>query len=261
MIRVTHLQKQYGDFHAVKGLTFEVYRGEIFGFLGPNGAGKTTTMKMIAGLLQPSSGSIEVGGFRIADDPVAAKRLVGYIPDRPYIYEKLTGREFLRFVAGLYEMPRSSTEPRADELLSVFGLTSFSGEMIENYSHGMKQRITMAAALMHKPSLIVVDEPMVGLDPKGSLLIRRIFRALCEKEGVAIFLSTHTLGIAEEICDRVGILLQGELIALGDLESLRQRASSGHMDLEELFLHLTEGDAAPSLKLPSDLTGGHVWGE
>ncbi|MCB9638718.1 MAG: ABC transporter ATP-binding protein [Myxococcales bacterium] len=254
MITVRNLRKRYGSFDAVKDISFEVREGEVFGFLGPNGAGKTTTMKMITGLLLPSSGEILVGGIDCVRDPVAAKKLMGYIPDRPFLYEKLTAKEFLFFVAGLYELEGKAVASRVDELLEIFGLTSFAQEMIENFSHGMKQRLTMASALVHRPRLIVVDEPMVGLDPKGSLLIRRIFRALCEKEGVSIFLSTHTLSVAQEVCDRIGILYRGELVALGNLEELRLRAEAGEASLEEVFLRITEGSAEIQLHLPAELS-------
>ncbi len=240
MIQIEELFKRYGDLIAVDHISFEVHKGELFGFLGPNGAGKTTTMKMIAGLLQPTSGVIKVGGFDIQKEPLEAKRLIGYIPDRPFIYEKLTGREFMMFVAGLYGIFKKEAAKEAERLLEEFGLTEHADEMVENYSHGMKQRLTMASALIHKPKIIIVDEPMVGLDPRGSLLIRRTFRRLCEEEGVAIFLSTHTLSIAEEVCDRIGIIDHGRIIALGSLDELRQRAKSEELGLEELFLTLTE---------------------
>lgn len=240
MIEVSHLVKSYSSILAVNDVSFSIFPGEIFGFLGPNGAGKTTTMKMITGLLQPTSGSIHVNGQPLADDPVEAKRVIGYIPDRPYIYEKLTAQEFLVFVAGLYNIGRDAALRRSEELLELFGLTHVTHELVENYSHGMKQRVTMAAALIHEPKLIIVDEPMVGLDPKGSLLIRRVFRELCEEKGVAIFLSTHTLSIAEEVCDRIGILYKGRLVALGTLDELRERAAAGNARLEEVFLKITE---------------------
>ena len=253
MIEVDGLVKRFGKLHAVNHLSFHVKSGEIFGFLGPNGAGKTTTMKMIAGLLRPTEGKILVGGLDIQKEPIKVKQQMGYIPDRPFIYEKLTGKEFLHFVAGLYHMEKKDYEERALSLLESFELLHMCDEMVENYSHGMKQRITMAAAFIHRPKLIIVDEPMVGLDPRGSLLIRRIFRGLCEKEGVAIFLSTHTLSIAEEVCDRIGIIYKGKLIALGTLEELRERAAAGNIGLEEIFLRLTEGVSEPELLLPPEL--------
>ncbi len=240
MIEVSHLVKSYSSVLAVNDVSFSIFPGEIFGFLGPNGAGKTTTMKMITGLLQPTSGTIHVSGKLLVEDPVQAKSVIGYIPDRPYIYEKLTAQEFLVFVAGLYNIPRETALRRSEELLGLFGLPHVTHELVENYSHGMKQRLTMAAALIHEPKLIVVDEPMVGLDPKGSLLIRRVFRELCEEKGVAIFLSTHTLSIAEEVCDRIGILYKGRLVALGTLDELRERAAAGNARLEEVFLKITE---------------------
>jgi ABC-2 type transport system ATP-binding protein len=240
MIEVSNLTKEYRTLKAVNNVSFQIRPGELFGFLGPNGAGKTTTMKMIAGLLKPTSGQIRVGGIDIEKDPVGVKRLIGYIPDRPFIYEKLTGREFLHFVAGLYDTPTEGLGDKIERLLHEFGLGRVVDELVENYSHGMKQRVTMASALIHKPRVIIVDEPMVGLDPKGSLLIRQTFRRLCEEEGVSIFLSTHTLSIAEEVCDRIGILYHGNLIALGTLEELQNRAAEGDASLEEIFLKLTE---------------------
>lgn len=242
VIEVSHLNKQYHSVLAVNDVTFSIRPGEIFGFLGPNGAGKTTTMKMIAGLLQPTSGEIRVQGLPLSRHPVEAKRIIGYIPDRPFIYEKLTAQEFLVFVAGLYDVSAERAQARGGELLSIFGLSHVAHELIENFSHGMKQRLTMAAALIHHPQLLIVDEPMVGLDPRGSLLIRQIFRQLAEEQGVAIFLSTHTLSIAEEVCDRIGILFKGKLIALGTLEELRERAATGNARLEEVFLRLTSDE-------------------
>ena len=240
MAEVAGLVKQYGSVLAVNDVTFTVNAGEIFGFLGPNGAGKTTTMKMIAGLLQPTSGSIVVDGKSLQQYPVEAKKVIGYIPDRPFIYEKLTAKEFLLFVAGLYGLSQGEALVRGTELLALFGLSHVMDELVENYSHGMKQRLTMAAALIHEPKLIIVDEPMVGLDPRGSLLIRKVFRELCEEKGVAIFLSTHTLSIAEEVCDRIGILYHGRLIALGTLNELREHIAAGDAKLEEIFLRITE---------------------
>jgi ABC-2 type transport system ATP-binding protein len=240
IIEVVDLVKMYGKNLAVDQVSFTVKPGEIFGFLGPNGAGKTTTMKMIAGLLRPTSGHIRVGGYALTDYPVEVKRMIGYVPDRPFIYEKLTAEEFLVFISGLYDIKRPDALARGHQLLDTFGLMHVKDELIENYSHGMKQRLTMAAALIHHPKLIIVDEPMVGLDPRGSLLLRKIFRQLCVRDGVAIFLSTHTLSIAEEVCDRIGILNKGRLIALGSLDELRQLAATGDGKLEEIFFRLTE---------------------
>ncbi len=241
---VRELTKKYGDLTAVNKISFEIKVGEIFGFLGPNGAGKTTTMKMITGLLQPTSGKITIDDIDIIEEPLKAKSLIGYIPDRPYIYEKLTAREFLLFIAGLYSIPEKVSKNKADELLQLFDLTSVADELIENFSHGMKQRLTMAAALIHSPHLIVVDEPMVGLDPRGSLLIRRLFKKLSREDKVSIFLSTHTLSIAEEVCDRLAIINRGELIAIGTLDELRELAASKDATLEELFLKLTSPELA-----------------
>ncbi len=240
MIEIKHLVKRYGSLLAVNDISFEINRGELFGFLGPNGAGKTTTMKILAGLLQPTAGEVRIDGINQQDAPVETKKRIGYIPDRPFIYEKLTAHEFLLFMAGLYNIPKHDAKQDAERLLSLFGLSAQTHELVENFSHGMKQRLTMASALIHKPRVIIVDEPMVGLDPKGSLLIRKIFRSLCEEEGVTILLSTHTLSIAEEVCDRIGIIYKGQLIALGTLGELHQQAQQEDSGLEEIFLALTE---------------------
>ncbi len=241
MIQVQGLRKVYGGFEAVKGLDFEVQAGEVFAFLGPNGAGKTTTLRMITGLLQPSAGVIRIGGFDLAKDPVEAKRQVGFIPDRPYIYEKLTAVEFMRFVAGLYALERKETARRIEELLDLFDLAPWGGSLIENFSHGMKQRLVVATALLHRPRVLVVDEPMVGLDPRGARLIKRIFRNICADAGMTVFLSTHSLEVAEELCDRIAIMHHGEMVRLGTLESLRAEQGSDAR-LEEIFLQITEED-------------------
>ncbi|MBS1125928.1 MAG: drrA 3, partial [Nitrospirae bacterium] len=189
MIKLTNLTKVYGNLTAVKSIDLEVKAGEIFGFLGPNGAGKTTTIKMMAGLLQPTGGSVAIGGFDVQKEPLQAKAITGFIPDRPYLYEKLTAGEFMRFVAELYTMP--TADGRINELLGLFGLTDWAGELVENFSHGMKQRLVMASSLLHRPKVLVVDEPMVGLDPRGARLVKDLFKDLAS-QGVTIFMSTHT---------------------------------------------------------------------
>ena len=241
MIELREVTKRYRDLVAVDRLSLYVGRGEVFGFLGPNGAGKTTTIKMIAGLMRPTAGSILVGGIDVADDPIRAKALMGFIPDRPFLYEKLTGEEFLRFVGGLYQVEGRRLEQRVDELFELFGLKDFKHELIEGYSHGMRQRLVMGAAFLHHPDVVIVDEPMVGLDPQGARLVKSIFREQCAR-GKTIFMSTHTLGVAEEVCDRIGIIHKGELIALGTKEEL-QRLAKGDADrLESIFLQLTGGE-------------------
>jgi len=239
MIKLTNLTKDYGSFTAVKSINLEVKAGEVFGFLGPNGAGKTTTIKMMAGLLQPTGGSVEIGGFDVQKDPLRAKSITGFIPDRPYLYEKLTAGEFMRFVAELYTL--TGPEARIRDLLELFGLTDWAGELVENFSHGMKQRLVMASSLLHEPKVLVVDEPMVGLDPRGARLVKDLFKDLAAK-GVTIFMSTHTLEIVEAMCTRVAIINKGEIIAGGSVGELGRLARMENSRLEPIFLKLTGGD-------------------
>lgn len=240
MIRLIDLTKTFNGFPAVDRINLEVKKGEIFCFVGPNGAGKTTTIKMMVGLLRPTSGRVLIGGHDIVENPTSAKKIIGYIPDRPFLYEKLTGREFLRFVAGLYGEDRKIIEERIDRLLDLFELRDWEGELIEGYSHGMRQRLTISAALLHSPEIIIVDEPMVGLDPKGVRLIKRVFRAMSSK-GTTIFMTTHTLSLAEEVGVRIGIIHQGKLIAIGTMDELRAVAKDDGR-LEDIFLRLTGGE-------------------
>jgi ABC-2 type transport system ATP-binding protein len=239
MIKLTGLTKKYGSLTAVNNIDLTIQPGEVFGFLGPNGAGKTTTIKMMAGLLQPNAGSVEICGFDVQKEPLQAKAVTGFIPDRPYLYEKLTADEFMRFVAELYDM-RSPTR-RIGELLELFGLTDWSNELIENYSHGMKQRLVMASSLLHEPRVLVVDEPMVGLDPRGARLVKDLFKDLAAR-GVTIFMSTHTLEIVEVMCTRVAIINKGDIIAEGSVEELGRMARLDAGRLEPIFLKLTGGD-------------------
>jgi len=241
MIRIVNLTKFYGKLAAVDHISLEVAQGEIFGFLGPNGAGKTTTIKMMAGLLQPTDGSILLHGYDIQKEPLKAKSITGFIPDRPFLYEKLTAMEFMRFVAELYDMHDSSG--RINDLLDLFGLPDWKEELIENFSHGMKQRLVMASALLHNPKVLVVDEPMVGLDPRGARLVKDIFKDLASK-GVTVFMSTHTLEIAEQMCTRVAIINLGRIIAEGSVEDLGRMARMEDSHLEPIFLRLTGGDEA-----------------
>ena len=240
MIKLRKLTKMFKGLRAVDEVSLEVGKGTIFGFLGPNGAGKTTTIKMIAGILQPTSGEIFIDGLDLSKDPTGVKRRMAIVPDRPFLYEKLTGVEFLRFVAGLYEMnQRAALGTRIAEVLDLFDLFHWGDELIESYSHGMKQRLIMSAALLHKPKVLIVDEPMVGLDPRGARLVKDIFKKEAAK-GTAIFMSTHSLEVAQELCGEIGIIQAGKLIAKGSAEELR-RMANGSDNLESAFLKLTEG--------------------
>ena len=240
MISLHGVVKRYGRFEAVKGIDLEIGRGELFGFLGPNGAGKTTTMRMIAGILAPTSGTIEVGGIDLLKKPMLAKAKLGFIPDRPFVYEKLTAAEFLRFTAALFGQDGREIEQRIDELLGLFELTDWKDELTESFSHGMRQKLIIASALVHRPEVIVVDEPMVGLDPKSARLLKLIFRHFVEHGGT-VLMSTHTLEVVEGMCDRIGIIRQGTLVGCGTLDELRRSASAEGAGLEELFLRLTGG--------------------
>jgi ABC-2 type transport system ATP-binding protein len=240
MIRLYGLAKRYGKFTAVHPLDLHVRKGELFGFLGPNGAGKTSTIRMIVGVLQPTEGRVEIAGHDMVHDSISAKRHLGYIPDRPFLYEKLTGSEFLAFVSGLWGRDGSAARKRADELLELFELTAWRDTLIESYSHGMRQKILISSALVHGPDVIVVDEPMVGLDPKGARLIKDLLRTFVDQGGT-VFLSTHTLEVAEALCDRIAILHGGRIRAMGTMDELRQEAASGAAHLEEIFLKLTGG--------------------
>jgi len=240
MIQVENLVKRYGNFTAVDGVCFDVPAGEIHGFLGPNGAGKTTTIRIIAGLLKPTSGRVLIDGHDLAREAEAAKGALGFIPDRPFLYDKLTAGEFLRFHAGLYGLEGDGVETRVAELLGLFELTKWEGELVESFSHGMKQRLVMCAAFLHRPRAVVVDEPMVGLDPRGARLIKDVFRQMAKK-GVAILMSTHTLEVAQEMCDRISIILDGRIIARGTFDELRAASGGGAEDLTPVFLRLTGG--------------------
>lgn len=240
MIEVEHLVKRYGAFTAVNDLSFRVPRGTLFGFLGPNGAGKTTTMRMIAQILRPTAGEIRIGGVATWERPQVIKQMIGYIPDRPYVYEKLTGAEFVRFVAALYGQEGASVERRMNELLEVFELTPWRDELTESYSHGMRQKLIIASAFAHRPEVIIVDEPMVGLDPRSARTLKDIFRAYVNRGGT-ILMSTHTLEVAEGMCDRIAIVQRGQLLAEGTMTELRAQGASGDESLEALFLRLTGG--------------------
>lgn len=234
------MSKFYGDKCAVRNLSLDVRAGEIFAFLGPNGAGKTTTIKMIAGLLRPSSGSVSVSGYDVATQGMLAREVMSYIPDQPYLYDKLSGREFLRFIADLYKLDPDVARFKVEQMVALFELEEFADDLTEGYSHGMKQRVVMASAFLHDPKLIVVDEPMVGLDPRSARLVKNIFRDRA-REGTTVFMSTHTLSIAEEVADRIGIIDRGDLVALGTIDELRSRARV-EGQLEDVFLAITESN-------------------
>ncbi len=237
MIDLINLTKDFGTTVAVNNLSLHVSPGEIYGFIGPNGAGKTTTIRMMAGIVEPSSGKIIIDGMDMKENPVAVKKIIGIVPDRPFLYEKLTGAEFLKFIADIYEVDAKTMRQRSDDLLRQFALWDWANEIIEAYSHGMKQRLIIAAALMHHPKVLVVDEPMVGLDPSAVRMVKDIFKDLAVKN-VAIFVSTHTLSIAEDLCDRIGVIHKGNLVAQGTIYELNSAAQTQKAKLEEVFLAL-----------------------
>jgi ABC-2 type transport system ATP-binding protein len=259
MVVCRGLSKTFGNLTAVHSMDLCIRRGELFGFLGPNGAGKTTTIKMLTGLLHPTSGTASIGGFDIQREPLAAKRILGYIPDNPFLYEKLSGREYLGFMADLYSVPKEDRARRIPELLRLFELEAKGGELIQSYSRGMRQKIALAGALIHTPQVIFLDEPTVGLDPKGARAMRDILRELCRR-GVTVFMSTHILEVAERTCDRVAIVNQGRIVIQGTMEELREqrresaavagslnKANSDHRSLEEIFLELTDDNQTADL--------------
>jgi ABC-2 type transport system ATP-binding protein len=243
MIQIKGLTKKYGTFTAVDAIDLEVPRGQLFGFLGPNGAGKTTTLRMIAGILRPTTGTVRIGDIDIGTHPAAAKALLGYIPDRPFIYEKLTGGEFLRFVAGLYGQSGPVVEHRMAELLTLFDLFQWRDELVESYSHGMRQKLIISSAFLHRPEVIVVDEPMIGLDPKAARILKDLFREYVSR-GHTIMMSTHTMEVAESLCDRIAIIHGGRIRAAGTMQELYASVEAGAKGLEELFLRLTGENAA-----------------
>jgi ABC-2 type transport system ATP-binding protein len=239
LIDIKNLTKKFGTIIAVNNLCLHIAKGEFFGFLGPNGAGKTTTIKMLTGVLKPTKGTITLNGHDLALFPQEAKHICSYIPDRPFLYEKLSGREFLHFIAGIYDIKKNYYEARMEELLRLFELELWGDELIESYSHGMRQKLVIIAALLHEPKIIIIDEPLVALDPKGIRLVKKIFKDYCQ-QGATIFMSTHNLSLAEELCTRIGIIHQGKLAAIGTRAQLRKLARSKQHNLEDIFLKLTE---------------------
>ena len=245
VIQLDNLTKHYGKLAAVDHLDLQIPAGEIFGFLGPNGAGKTTTIKVMMGILRATSGRVLLGGYDVEREPEKAKAITGYIPDRPFIYEKLTGGEFLKFVGAMHHVAPATIEEKISDLLEQFELSAWKEELVEGYSHGMKQRLVLCAALIHEPRILIADEPMVGIDPKGARMLKDLFLSLA-KNGVTLLLSTHSVGVAEEVCHRVGIIHKGKLIALGTMAELRQLARVKEGNLESAFLELTnDGDSPP----------------
>src|SRR5947207_12727884 len=240
MIKLEQVTKSYGTKTAVDDLSLEIAAGELFAFLGPNGAGKTTTIKMMCGLLFPSAGRVLIGGFDMQYQGDQARPLLSYVPDQPYLYEKLTGREFLQFVADMYGLSRDHGRTRIDEVIRQFELAPFVDDLTERYSHGMRQRTVFAAALVHEPKVLIADEPTVGLDPKSIRELKTLLKKLADG-GTTVFLSTHTLDIAQELADRIGIIHRGELIGCGTLGELRANAMHDG-SLEDVFLKITEMD-------------------
>ena len=239
MLKVKNLTKKFGGLIAVDNLSLEIGAGEILACIGPNGSGKTTTVKMLTGLYLPTSGEIEIGGISLAENPEKAKAMIGYIPDEPFIYEKMSGREFLGFVGALYGMTREDSTTQAKKYLPLFpGLEEVIDGFVENYSRGNKQKLTIVAALIHRPALLLIDEPMVGLDPQSALAVKKLLKDFSHNGG-AVFLCTHMLSVAEELAGRIGVLEKGKLIALGTLQELRAKASKPQGTLEEVYLALT----------------------
>ncbi len=253
MLELNRLFKSYGRHEAVRNISLTVAKGEVFGFLGPNGAGKTTTIKCCAGLLRPTAGSIRIVGFDLSGQPAAAKALLGYVPDNPFLYEKLTGREFSTFMARLYGLGEAGLSEKVDSYFRLFEMEDQCDQLIQGYSRGMRQKTALVAALVHQPSLLMVDEPTANLDPKSARLVKDIFQSTKE-QGRSVFLSTHVMEIAESLCDRIAIIHRGELKALGTMEELR-RLRRGE-SLEEIFLELTGGHDPETQKVLEELTRG-----
>lgn len=238
MIKIENLTKKFGSHIAVDNLNLDIGSGEVFGFLGPNGAGKTTTIKIITGILKPTHGKIEIGGLDIQKQPEQAKNIIGYIPDNPYLYDRLTGREYLEFIGGLYRFEKELIDERSSVLFDFFDMNGWVDKKCEEYSHGMRQKLVFCAAFLHDPSVLIIDEPMVGLDPQSTHLVKDMLKQYALK-GATIFVSTHILSIAEELCDRIGIINKGKLIGLGTISELKAKDAKDDVNLETLFLEMT----------------------
>lgn len=247
MIEINNLTRKFGSFEAVRNLSLTVSSGELFCFLGPNGAGKTTTIKILTGLLRPTSGTAKICGLDMQTDPTAVKKLIGYIPDMPFLYERLTAAEFFQFTADLYDIPQNEVQALCKESFNLFGLSDHHGMLVKDLSHGMRQRLIYASTFLHQPRVMFIDEPLVGLDPYSIRLIKDLLKAKA-RAGMTIFLTTHILAVAEDIADRIGIIFKGQLIAIGTLKELLSTYSECR-NLEDLFLHLTAGNN------PSDVKG------
>ena len=244
-VKLTSVSKRYGDITAVDYLDLEVKKGEIFGLLGPNGSGKSTTLKMILGLVKPDSGSVNVLGINVEDDPVAVKRKVGYVPESPRVYEFLTGLEFLDFTGDVYGMQLEEKKKRIEEFLKALDLEGREGDMISSYSEGMKQKVVIISAIIHRPELLLLDEPLSGLDPRSARIVKDLLHEMAS-QGVTTIMSTHILEIAQAMCDRIAIMYNGRISALGTMEELRQKARMPDSGLEDIFLKLTgTGDIKP----------------
>ncbi len=248
MIRIQNLSKKFARVIAVNHINLHVPPGQIMGFLGPNGAGKTTTIRMLAGLMKPDTGTILLAGRDLSDDPEQAKAVVGFVPDRPYLYEKLTGWEFLEFSAGLYSVDRAELQRSGHKYLDMFELLDWKNELVEGYSHGMRQRLIISAALLHRPKIFIIDEPMVGLDPRGVRLVKDLFTQMAKEEGMAVFLSTHTLAVAEEICTMITIIHKGKIIASDTPTNIKSTIAKTEGNLEQAFLKLTDAEDMDSLR-------------
>ncbi|MBU9720375.1 MULTISPECIES: ABC transporter ATP-binding protein [Bacillaceae] len=255
-IKLSNLKKTYGKAEAVQPLNLTINEGELFGFLGPNGAGKTTTIKMMTGLLEPTEGTVEIAGVDMWKKPLKAKRNIAYLPDQPNLYPKLTGWEYLKFIASVFKVSEETFQARAEKYLHMFNLTDSVDELLESYSHGMKQKIALVGALVHDPKVIFLDEPTVGLDPGSARKLKQLLRNLCD-QGTTVFMSTHILEIAETMCDRVGIITEGSLLAIGTMEELRKQGGNNNASLEDIFLELTGGDDAAELIKSLEHEGGH----
>jgi len=248
MIRIKNLSKRFQKTLAVDHIDLHVPPGEIMGFLGPNGAGKTTTIRMLAGLMKPDTGTVVLDGHDLAEEPEMAKSIVGFVPDRPFLYEKLTGWEFLEFTAGIYRVDPKELERLGKRYLEMFELIDWKDELIEGYSHGMKQRLIISSALLHKPRIFIIDEPMVGLDPRGVRLVKDLFTQMAKAGGMAVLLSTHTLAVAEEICTLITIIHKGKIVAGDTPANIKNTIARTHGNLEQAFLKLTAAEEMDSLR-------------